>query len=197
MRSLNRQRANIVFSTILESGRVLSPKEVSRRERIFERDGVLRWADDRIIGSCSIGASVQTMLNHIEPCLAKGGPTERWAIKLFQLTDLYRDEAFIVGGLFSDAVIVLKQGCTPTEQLKAWFQALLLARREQVNGPDRQPKDDSSGRRLAEVRSTLEETRRIFDTYETRLRAAGWDLDVAALETRTGRRIETETKKTK
>src|ERR1700709_848660 len=67
MRTLNRQRANLVFSTFLEDSKSIhkeqslkalpTPEEISLRERIFERDGVLRWKGSEIIGYCEIGVS--------------------------------------------------------------------------------------------------------------------------------------------
>lgn len=196
MRCLNRQRANIVLSHVLQSGHILSPTDVSRQERIFERDGVLRWADDRLIGHCRIGVTMGTMLSHIGgPSHKRTGSRNVQAIKLSDLMRLYSDEAFICWCSGSDAVIVLKQGCTPTDQLKAWMQALLLAQNAKQKPPDRKPDDDTSGELLAELRSTLEKAQKTFDTYADRLRSAGWDLDVAALETRAGKRVECETKK--
>lgn len=90
MRTLNRQRANIVFSSCLQSlndgeyytaGRKLelkkgpqveqghtkfdlpSPKEVSLNERIFELDGVLRWHGKTVMGHCVLGVPLQDILN--------------------------------------------------------------------------------------------------------------------------------------
>lgn len=192
MRSLNRQRANIVLSNILQDGRILSPTEVSKRERVFEREGVLRWADDGIIGHCRIGVTMQTMLGHMGPRHERTGSLDLQAIKLSDLMRLYEYETYILWFAPTEALIVLKQGCTPIDQLKAWTQALLLVRREWVKASDRKP--DTSGERFAELRSTVEETAKVFDTYAAQLRDVGWDLDVAALETRAGKRIETNKK---
>lgn len=189
MHSLNRQRANIVLSTILQEGRVISPAEVSTKERIFEKDGVLRWSDDSIIGHCRIGVTFQTMLSCIRQRHKRTGSLELPAVKMSDLVRLYQHEAFLLWWTGSDAVIVLKQGCTALDQLKAWTQALLLAGRGRVE-VEHQLRDDASGERLAELRFALEETRKLFGTYETKLREAGWDLDVAVLETRAGSRIE-------
>jgi len=196
MSSLNRQRANIVLSSLLHDGRILSPAEVSARERIFERDGALRWLDDSILGHCSIGVSVGTMLSHLGRRHKRSGSLDLQGIHLSDLVRLYQDEAYVLWSHGSDAVILLKQDCAPVDQLKAWAQALLLARKEIMG---RQPKDvehDTSGGRLAELRFALEEAQKLFRKYETKLREAGWDLDVAVLETRPGVRIQIETKRT-
>ncbi|KAL1612520.1 hypothetical protein SLS60_000747 [Paraconiothyrium brasiliense] len=196
MRSLNRQRANLVLSSLVQDGRILSPAEVSARERIFERDGALRWNDGSLVGHCKIGVSLENLLNCMGHHYTRSGALDLQHLNLSDLVRLYQDEAYLLWSRGPDAVIVLKQDCTPLDQLKAWTQALLLARRGTI---DRKPKDaehDTSGRRQAELRFALEEAQRLFTTYETRLRDAGWDLDVAVLETRPGVRIQIGTKKT-
>jgi hypothetical protein len=187
MRCLNRQRANIVLSHILQTGRVLSPMEVSQKERIFERDGVLRWADDMVIGHCSIGVSMQTLLRR-----KQAGSAGSREIRISDLMRVYRDQAFIVWTSNTDVIIVLKQGCAPIDQMKAWTQALLLAQKERIRPLDQK---DNTQDLLAELGSTLDEAEKIINTYEARLRDVAWDLDVAALETWVGKRIEVETKR--
>lgn len=194
MRCLNRQRANIVLSRILEHGHVLGPADVSRRERIFERDGVLRWVDDRIIGHCRIGVSVGAILQDMNTQRRhrQTGSLELQSVKLSDLMRVYDDEAYILWfGQSGEALIALKQGCTTIDQLKAWMHALLLASRAKANAVERQHVGDSAGAEgapLAELRMTLEQTRKAFDTCADKLRDMGWDLDTAALETRAGTR---------
>lgn len=94
MRTLNRQRANIVFSSYIQSlhdggpyeemrkfwpktgPRVVredikyklpSPKEVSNKERIFELDGVMRWHGGVIMGHCALGVPLKDILDTILP----------------------------------------------------------------------------------------------------------------------------------
>ncbi|KAJ4294266.1 hypothetical protein N0V90_007956 [Kalmusia sp. IMI 367209] len=195
MRSLNRQRANIVLSNLLRDGRVLSPSEVSVQERIFEHDGVLRWTDDSIIGHCSIGVPLESMLSRMGQSHKRSGSLDLQAIKLSDLVRLYQDEAYLLWSIGSDAVIILKQGCTPLDQLKAWTQALLLARQGSTSRKLGAAEHDTSGDRLAELRFALEEAHKVFSTCEVKMRDAGWDLDIAALETRASKRIELGTKK--
>jgi len=94
MRTLNRQRANIVFSSYLQSLRdggpyeerrkfwhkteqrverddmkynLPSPKEVSIKERIFELDGVMRWQGSVIMGHCALGVPLKDVLDTVRP----------------------------------------------------------------------------------------------------------------------------------
>ncbi|KAH0207854.1 DUF647-domain-containing protein, partial [Aureobasidium melanogenum] len=132
MRTLNRQRANIVFAYLLEYDRVLSPKQVSAKERIFEHGGILRDADGKCLGYCKIGVPACELLERL-------GSTDRLTRAtnipdgrlLLQLVELFEDERYIVylGHPPSDTTcILLKKGSDTTAQLKAWYHALLLAR---------------------------------------------------------------------
>ncbi|KAI7326964.1 DUF647-domain-containing protein [Hortaea werneckii] len=60
MRTLNRQRATLVYHQ-LRQGRVPKPEDVSSRERIFEKDGILRGAQGETIGWCSFQSSVKPL----------------------------------------------------------------------------------------------------------------------------------------
>ncbi|KAF2809740.1 DUF647-domain-containing protein [Mytilinidion resinicola] len=178
MRTLNRQRANIVLGEFMSRGRVLKPKEVSGKERVFERDGVLRWVDGRVLGYGRIGVDLQTLLQRLGPRHATTGAVQLDS-KLSALAELYRDEAYMLwfDVARSEALIVLKQDSTPVDQLKAWTQALMVASR---------PKEADS---LSELRMTLQEASKTWKETTEKLAAAGWDLEVAALETRPGRRV--------
>ncbi|KAF2269277.1 DUF647-domain-containing protein [Lojkania enalia] len=206
LRTLNRQRANIVLSHVLQSGAVLRPQQVSSLERIFERDGVLRWAadGDQILGRCCIGVTLSTLLARMGASRRRTGSRELQDIKLSELMQVYRDCAYILWYDRSEACIVLKDGASPSDQVTAWAQALLLAHRARrhvkaAKGPwePNVGQDDTSvsateGGILAELRFTRKEASKMFDAHAGRLREAGWDLEIAALETKTGTRVEIE-----
>jgi hypothetical protein len=199
MRCLNRQRANIVFASILQHGEVPSPNHVSKQERVFERDGVLRWIDNRIVGHCRIGVSLEALLSRMVPQHKRPGSLDARATAVSGLLDVFADEAYLLWFTESDdeAFIVLKHGCTPTDQLKAWAHALLLAhgRYRPVPESETEDYDGFSKRQLAEMRHTLLKTNEIFDKYSGTLKQKGWDLNVAVLETRAGTRVEMSGKK--
>ncbi|KAG9190645.1 hypothetical protein G6011_08733 [Alternaria panax] len=198
MNSLSRQRANILFSNIFQHGVVLSPSEVSKRERIFHRGDVLRWSDDEMLGHCKIGASLQDLLGRIGEQNTQTGSLALCAIQISELLTIFTGEAYMTCPAASavDVSIVLKAGCGPNDQLKAWAHALLLAKRardgrghagNKPNTASAPPKD----RLIAELRQTLEDVRAMFDKYGDEMRGKGWDLDVAAMETRAGTRLQT------
>ncbi|KAL2828690.1 vitamin B6 photo-protection and homoeostasis-domain-containing protein [Aspergillus cavernicola] len=96
MTTLNRQRANIVFSTLLSSDQdvahlhnhqtqhhpkpngqtppqILTPAEVSKQERIFQANNALKWypslqnPDHETLGTCQIGVSLPQFLSSSSP----------------------------------------------------------------------------------------------------------------------------------
>ncbi|KAF2117712.1 vitamin B6 photo-protection and homoeostasis-domain-containing protein [Lophiotrema nucula] len=216
MRSLNRQRANIVLSHMLAYGTILRPADVSRLERVFERDGILRSFEGnsraKAIGHCKIGMTLESVLRRMGRSHYRTGSLNL-RIKLSELLRIYENEAYVLWfeegeyGSRSEAWIVLKEDATPTDQLKAWCQALLLAqqahtrrakaakgKRELERSEDAKDADgsasESEGRLLAELRLTTQEVRKLFDAYVERLTDVGWDLEIAALETRAGTRMK-------
>lgn len=153
MTSLNRQRANIVFSAFLGSDpgldadslrpgerssyvrkekgrneveeeegkewRILTPEEVARQERIFERDGVLRWTfesppslltsaaevtgggSSQILGSCRIGVPLKDLLLNLLPMSVSTSPSRSSAVihpqpSLPQLPNIFASESYIL-----------------------------------------------------------------------------------------------------
>ncbi len=190
MRSLNRQRANIVFSTLVDTDIILTPKQVSDRERIFEADGVLRWGAQEKLGYCRIGVSMQDFLNHVCPADTTSGSFQHLTVDLPDLMNLFNKENYLLWYSVdtSMATAVVKQGATPLDLLKAWTHALLIARSVKHVGIQA-PKPRSQAFALSTLHNTLVQTQQLFEKYTTPLRGAGWDLDIAALETKSGRRI--------
>lgn len=203
MRSLNRQRANIVFSNLFATGKMLTPQEVSKRERIFERDGVLRWADDRILCRGRTGLQWGKVLECISTKNERTGSFQRPVMEISQLLDLFSDEPYLLcwDRAQSQILIVLKKGATSLSQLKAWAHALLLAglSREVLLRKDIEDLLPSQEKRprlpdslVQDLRASYSVISKTFDAYAKQLRAAGWDLEIAALETRSGTRINLE-----
>lgn len=204
MTSLNRQRANIVFNGLVDHrvGRVLSPKEVSQQERVFERDGAIRlhdWKGDAaIVGYCRIGVSMQTLLGRINQTPRTGsGAFDKLFVNVADLLRVFAGEGYILWYpdnsiddlIANEVVIVLKKDCTPLDQLKAWMHALLILRSRQEVGTKAsflEPGDGYARPRLNELRATLEKARQLFTQHATSLESTGWDLSIAALETRAG-----------
>ena len=187
MRSLNRQRANIVFSRLIAWDKVLTPRQVSAEEWIFERDGVLRWTDGTEIGYCKTGVSFAELMrsyrrgeNVSEVATPSNTKTASNMLGMFAGEDylLWHDWRS------KTATIVLKRHCAPLTQAKAWCHALALAK--DVNDLVTAPTQEEMFDRVAR---SLDRTSRGFPGYVKRLEVAGWQLDVAALETNSGKRV--------
>ncbi|TIA06549.1 DUF647-domain-containing protein [Aureobasidium pullulans] len=184
MRTLNRQRANIVFACLHKHNRILNPKEVSAKERVFERDGILRDVDDNCLGYARIGIPASELLQRLGETEKLTKATNLPGGRLLQLLDVFEDEGYV---LYleqpSDMVcILLKKGSDTAVQLKAWYHALLLARLvRQGYESEKKPMDM--------FQSTLVAVRKDWERVQARLGEAGWDLDTAALETTSGFRV--------
>ena len=191
MHTINRQRANILFSTFLDHDKVLNPEQVSGEERIFEWDGALRWKGSTPFAKARIGVSLRTLLSSMSPGHAATGSTSDANRRLTKLFQVFAREKYL---LWYDvrrrvAYIVLKSEATPSDSLKAWTQALVVAHRLHVNTQYATGARDESTFEILE--STLVDLSKQWEHLIARLVTAGWDVDVSNLETVSGTRIVT------
>ena len=202
MRSLNRQRANIVFAHLLFHDKVLTPSQVSLQERIFEGDGLMRTVTGDVMGRCRIGVSFRELVENIENNSASSGSTASIKVGsdyLNRLLDIFKsDRARYIIWVDAEAArcwIVLRQGLSVCEQIKAWYAAyaamrmLLTENGQHVTRDSRLIGVETADRTLGVLKRAQSDVESQFDLIEQRLRQAGWDLDTAALETHSGTRI--------
>lgn len=197
MTSINRQRANLIFSTILSSETTSTevlptPAEIASRERIFPRDGVLHWKDE-YLGTAEIGVSLATFLKNAS---SSTGYSYQTYLPMADLESLFADEKYILflfpRGNKWHASILLKKGCPVRSQLKAWAHALLAVRvlSGDYSHPGLEVAEKGGEEFVCEVvRKTLIFLTRRMEGYLGALAGKGWEVDIAALETRAGRRI--------
>ncbi|KAJ5084378.1 hypothetical protein NUU61_008957 [Penicillium alfredii] len=231
MTSLNRQRANIVFSALLDSDsnlelatlgsspdpdsdsehqwKILTPADVAQQERIFHRDAVLEWTQQtpypktHRLGTAQIGVPLPTFF---QPEPFKQSRSFQTAIPIAQITALFADEAYLLSVTRDSstaspkwhAAILLKKQCSVRAQLKAWTHALLAARILAESLPTQHASTTKHAASLQESGMVVDVIARSlaflnqharFERYVARLAAAGWNVEVAALETRAGRRV--------
>lgn len=189
MRTLNRQRANILFSTYLDSNRVLTPEQVAAKERIFEWDGVLRWKGSAPFAKAQIGVSLQKLLSSLAPPHAATGSTSDITWPLNKLCMIFDREGYLLSydAKRRMAYIVLKTDASPICSLKAWVQALMVAHRLDVD--HKYATGAQNGQLMETLQSTLVSLSKQWDDLIERLIAAGWDIEAANLETTPGTRI--------
>ena len=187
LHSLNRQRANIVLSNLLIDSRVMTPEEVSSQERIFDWDGVLRWRGSLPFAKATVGVPLLSLLKTLAPAHIVTGAMRDGDLILERLVEIYSQEDFLVwyDSPKRMAYIVLKDQAAAKAQLKAWALALW--------GAHRFGKQYATGANTENLLQLLEVTLRDIsiqwgDSVE-RMRAAGWDVDIANLETSSGSRI--------
>lgn len=201
MTSLNRQRTNILFDRILfpEHSRgveILSPKDVSEREWVFETGGALRASDQFAMAYCKIGVSLQTLLSRIGHQHEHTGSLSLNGLKMDDLLKIFATEGYILwyDDRQNEVLIVLKKDCTALDQIKAWVHALTLAR-GRLKGRTVFEQGLDASIWLRPLERTLQDVNELFDKYTAALRNKGWDLGVAALETRAGVRVTIDNKK--
>ncbi|KAJ5298593.1 Zinc finger C2H2 [Penicillium atrosanguineum] len=211
MTSLNRQRANIIFSTLLESDSaidleslragdlspkpkkdnarwiILTPAQVSQQERIFHRSGALHWTTPTqtySLGTAEIGIPLSSFFKH-----GQTTRTSKTNIPMRDLATLFTHESYILylhpTKPKSHASILLKSNCTVHTQLKAWMHAL-LALRVLSTSPS------SSIEILPVLTTTLSTVNTRFPEYMQALSDSNWNITIPALETRSGRRVTLE-----
>lgn len=180
MRSLNRQRATILLSNLMD-GKQISPKDVANRERIFERDGVLRRSDGKKVGFCRIAGSMEEFARLMSQEQRTASSFTKLIVDFDAMLDVYEQERFLTwwDNRQRMATIVLKHDASTFDQLTAWMQAFIMATRAQTTD-------------VESLSSTLERSKALLAHHRETLEHSGFDLEVAALETRPGCRVSCE-----
>ena len=187
MHSLNRQRANLVLSDLLEGRDIPTPERVSFNEHIFEWDGVLRWRGSAPFARARIGISLQKMLSALAPAHYVTGATRDDNSTFQTLVNIHQNEDFLVWycTLEKTTYIVLKKGASAKTQLKAWAISLDVAHQLQ----DSDATSATPAKVLQVIASSLTEVSNQWDDSIDRMHAVGWDTNIASLETTSGKRI--------
>jgi Vitamin B6 photo-protection and homoeostasis len=190
MRSINSQRANIIFSSLIETGYAPSPNQVAEQERIFERSSNLRWNGSKSIGTCEIGVPFEQLLRRIGKMHPKTGSAQGLGVDVNDLFTAFASEEYLlwVDAARRKAIIVLLHSATVQAQLRAWAHALramrALERLEEVH--------PSGSDVLRLLRTTKDEQDAVFPDWIRRLEALGWNMLTPALETMGAKRIVLE-----
>eukprot|EP01121_Diplochlamys_sp_Union-15-3_P009506 TRINITY_DN2593_c0_g1_i2.p1 TRINITY_DN2593_c0_g1~~TRINITY_DN2593_c0_g1_i2.p1 ORF type:complete len:416 (-),score=72.18 TRINITY_DN2593_c0_g1_i2:23-1270(-) len=114
MDKLNRQRADIVIQHFLSSGDVLSPVEVSKREKLFYID-----TSTKVL----LGESLSSLIG-----------SDKDSKILYSLMSNNQKEKYILSVKGKQMVIVYQQDAGPSDILKSYFHAIYLKTRG--NGVD-------------------------------------------------------------
>jgi hypothetical protein len=191
MQSLNRQRASILFSHLLAHDKILTPKAVAQRERIFEHDGTLRWSNDHVIGLARVGVSFEEFARSLaspdHPSQSKSVLFAAAKLELF--LDIFKNEDYLIwfNARTTDALIAFKRNIGPASQLKSWCHAMCMA----AEVTRLENKDISQDAMFEIVATTLTKTTELFSARQQDITNAGWHLDVAALQVQSGVRLVT------
>jgi hypothetical protein len=203
MQTLNRQRANLVFSSLLEQlangkssdrgtknlPRLVypTPEGVRLQEKVFERDGVLRWQGE-VLGYCRLGVDLKSILNCFGvPDQKTGSHSGSQMLQFSELLGLFNGCGYIVW--YDEPrrtfLVTLEEDAGPVTMLKAWMFALYFAKFG----------ERKEGGSLIEA---MKDTRSYLSQIEDDLiQNVGqkWDLDISAMETQSGTRIRMKNKR--
>ena len=190
LRTLNRQRSNIVFSALMAEGKSTSPEQAARQERLFEKESILRWQGRLNLGTCHIGVQLQDLFRCMGGTFdAHTGALKGLSVPFEKLMDLFVNEEYL---LWFDvhtktAAIVLTEQATTQSKLKAWSHGLRVAWvcRDSMASEGR----NGGEYMMQTLESTLRVHNQVIDGYFRKLEATGWNIHVAALETEAGTRV--------
>lgn len=187
MPSINPQRANIVFSSLIENGCVPSPEEVAKQEHIFAKSKVLRWNGSKYVGTCEVGVSFAELLRQLGTVHSKTGSARDLRVSITQLLDIFADEQYLlwVDTRKRRAFIFLLDSATVHSQLRGWAHALRFMRALELTQQTKYSEVDL----LHLLRSTLIEQNAVFQDWVEKLEASCWNIDTSALQKMGARRI--------
>ena len=170
LRTLNRQRAQLVLRHYSATGGVLSPALAAGKER------VLRWRSPRVDGGGKIAFA------RSYPRTDEIGAADLWRHR--------GDPYVVVAVLGGGRTIYMKEGATARDVLAAWFEALFLCSSSGNSGGKR----GEVGGAAAKGGNGESSVREIMDDEEfwKALASAGWDLNANALETGPAIRLRVE-----
>ncbi|RBR05789.1 uncharacterized protein FIESC28_11304 [Fusarium coffeatum] len=166
MDNLNRQRATILFQEVLDTGKLLSPAEVSKRENIlFWKPIVYNKAGD-------IATRIEMAGSYGEAC----------ASRCHETVTIHgnRNILFITPGHTYSIKIMLWEDSTAIHAISAWFEAMKMAWGMVGVGKEK----TIPGKEGKEISDNVA----LWD----QLRAKGWNLDSQAFETQAATRLNFE-----
>ncbi|RKF60406.1 RUS1 family protein-like protein [Erysiphe neolycopersici] len=217
LRTFNRQRANIFFSEVIQKLNNVepnlliekeysndslrnsiwyldlpSPSYISQKEKIFERDGVLRWKNSSALGYCKLGVSLKSILDCFGCSDVKTGSYSSLHSHQFQqLLNIYKDSGYILCYSKSQKtyLVAIKSHIKSEVEvhLKAWTQALYLAKFElSTDGPD-----SNSTSLIQAYQRTCKFADQLVNSVISSPSFAklGWNLEISAMETIPGTRF--------
>lgn len=187
MQSINRQRANIIFSSLIETGDAPNPDQIAKQERVFENSGRLRWHDSKLIGTCEIGVPFTELLRLIGNLHSRTKSAQDLQVNVTEILNVFADERYL---LWIDAgkrraVIILLDSADVRSQLRAWAHALRA-----MHALEQKKATNPTGvDMLGLLHSTMRDQNAVFQDWIEKLETAGWDTRVAAMETKGAKRI--------
>ncbi len=197
MRTLNRQRATLMYRHIKQYRSPCTPQKIAQQEHIFERDGVLRGTNGQILAYCRVGISMSDLMSSMATKQNRSTKSAHlFSDILSTLLDLYKDEKYVLWSNTSSkplqVSVVVKEGASTKDILVAWWQACMVAERvaeKPEDGLSIAKPENGVDERFTMLRQTKEQAVGMLRDHQDGLKKLGWDLDVNALQTTSSVRI--------
>uniref|UniRef100_A0A2P2II66 Protein root UVB sensitive 1ic-like n=1 Tax=Rhizophora mucronata TaxID=61149 RepID=A0A2P2II66_RHIMU len=176
LRTLNPYRASLVFSEYLRSGQVPSIREVNDEEPLFPAVQFCTLSSTAKAQSVVLSLETRHAAAEIEQRLQLGSKLSDIVSSkddAFALLNLYKDEGYILSESKGKLCVVLKEGSTPHDMLKALFQVNYLYWLERNAGIEARSTsaDCRTGGRL---QMSLEYVQREFQHVKNDSESMGW-----------------------
>ena len=184
---LNKTRASLVFSELLEKGRVLSIQEAGDRESVMERVGLLKNAQGQVIGSCRFGTNVTDFVQGIGGRGTTSGSLKLQNHVLPRLLTIFKEQHYILWFESRDrlAVILLKDTSKSTDQIMAWCHTQRVA----LAFHQHSPMEHTHEGVLSVLQHTLKANELESAEHFAEMRRQGWNVAISSVEASPGVRV--------
>ena len=178
MTTLNRQRASLVMEAFLSSGRVLTPNEVARRERILFWSPVLANRFGKSV------VRVEPASNYVHAFMGSSSRRQSGHVSVIERPGyvLFVQRIRSLGQPLAHVRILLRHGCEPTDAVEAWFATAELAWLANPFVTDELLTAYGAGSDNSNGQAKLDFCHRNPSLYD-KLRDRGWDLGTHSIET--------------
>lgn len=179
LRTLNRQRANLIYKEFRFEGRMPSPSEVARLEHIFQNPSVIRDSrTGKTLGSILVCSTVEDLTDTISNTYM---PDQLWR----ETFDIFQKESYIL--LTSPkkpqlVYICFKYKATSEDHLKAWITACEVLHLPCVD--NEHEKGHNRRSQMSYVRDSLDKVNKVFLDFLEKAKDLGWDVSTDAIITK-------------
>lgn len=181
LETLNRQRATILFTTMLDEHTVLSPRQVADRERVFAAGSSVSDKFGKCIGTISLGVSLERLIKQASSTRSKTA-FKSIDSSFETILTTFQNERYVMthNERQKHVCVVFKQHAAAQDQMQAWLHGMITLRAGDYS---------SRHKDVPKLTATLQVAKKLLIHHAPAMRAKGWNLEVVPLETTAGFRL--------